>query len=150
MKSGLRNNKDFWAGMMFLGTGVGAMWVSRSYPFGTALNMGPGYFPMVLSGVLSIFGLYITLRGLRKSEKIKGSWSIRALIVLPLSIVVFGILMHRAGFVPALMAVVSLSAAAGKEFRLKEVLLLSVFLCVLSVAMFIWGLRLPYPLINKF
>jgi hypothetical protein len=58
--------------------------------------------------------------------------------------------MHRAGFVPALMAVVSLSAAAGKEFRLKEVLLLSVFLCVLSVAMFIWGLRLPYPLINKF
>jgi len=105
---------------------------------------------MVLSGLLIIFGLAIVLRGLRKGEKIEGSWSVRALIVLPLSIVVFGILMDHAGFVPALIALVLISAAAGKEFKLKEVLLLSIYLCVLSVAMFIWGLGLPYPLINKF
>jgi hypothetical protein len=150
MKLELRNNKDFWAGSMFFGTGVGAMIVARHYPPGTALNMGPGFFPMVLSGLLIIFGLAIVLIGLRKGEKIEGSWSIRALIVLPLSIVVFGILMDHAGFVPALIALVLISAAAGKEFKLKEVLLLSIYLCVLSVAMFIWGLGLPYPLINKF
>ena len=150
MKLELRNNKDFCAGLMFFGTGVGAMIVARQYPSGTALNMGPGYFPMALSGLLIIFGLAIMLRGLRKGEKIEGSWSIRALIVLPLSIVVFGILMDHAGFVPALIALVLISAAAGKEFKLKEVLLLSIYLCVLSVAMFIWGLGLPYPLINKF
>ncbi|HSO59719.1 MAG TPA: tripartite tricarboxylate transporter TctB family protein [Desulfobacterales bacterium] len=150
MKLALRNNKDFWAGLMFFGTGVGAMVVARQYPSGTALNMGPGYFPMALSGLLIIFGLVIMLRGLRKGEKIEGSWSVRALIVLPLSIVVFGILMDHAGFVPALIALVLISAAAGKEFKLKEVLLLSIYLCVLSVAMFIWGLGLPYPLINKF
>lgn len=150
MRLELRNNKDFWAGMMFFGTGAGAMIVARHYPFGTTLNMGPGYFPMVLSGILIVFGAFIMLRGLRKEEKIQGSWSLRALVVLPLSVVVFGILMNLAGFIPALTALVFLSAASSREFKFKEVLLLTLFLSVLSAAMFIWGLGLPYPLINKF
>ena len=56
--------------------------------------------------------------------------------------------MDLAGFVPALAALVFISAASGKEFRLVEVLLLTLFLGTLSVAMFIWGLGLPYPLIK--
>ena len=39
------------------------------------------------------------------------------------------------------------SAAAGTEFKFVEVLLLSVLLTAFSVALFIWGLGLPYPLI---
>jgi hypothetical protein len=148
MKLELQGNKDFWAGMMFAGTGAGAMFMARHYPFGTALRMGPGYFPIVLSGILILFGIYILLRGLRKNEKIQGNWSLRALIVLPLSIVVFGILMDLAGFIPALAALVFISAASGREFRFVEVLLLTLFLGALSVAMFIWGLGLPYPLIK--
>ena len=148
MKLELRSNKDFWAGMMFAGTGAGAMFMARHYPFGTTLRMGPGYFPIVLSGILILFGIYVMLRGLRKNEKIQGNWSLRALIVLPLSIVVFGILMDLAGFIPALAALVFISAASGREFRFVEVLLLTLFLGALSVAMFIWGLGLPYPLIK--
>jgi uncharacterized membrane protein len=150
MRLELRNNKDFWAGMMFFGTGAGAMIVARHYPFGTTLNMGPGYFPMVLGGILIVFGAFIMLRGLRTKEKIQGSWSPRALVMLPLSVVVFGILMNLAGFIPALTALVFLSAASSREFKFKEVLLLTLFLGVLSAVMFIWGLGLPYPLINKF
>jgi hypothetical protein len=148
MKLELRSNKDFWAGMMFAGTGAGAMFMARHYPFGTTLRMGPGYFPIVLSGILILFGIYVMLRGLRKNEKIQGNWSLRALIILPLSIVVFGILMDLAGFIPALAALVFISAASGREFRFVEVLLLTLFLGGLSVAMFIWGLGLPYPLIK--
>jgi hypothetical protein len=148
MKLELRSNKDFWAGMMFAGTGAGAIFMARHYPFGTTLRMGPGYFPIVLSGILILFGVYVMLRGLRKNEKIQGNWSLRALIVLPLSIVVFGILMDLAGFIPALMSLVFISAASGREFRFVEVLLLTLFLGALSVAMFIWGLGLPYPLIK--
>ena len=90
------------------------------------------------------------LRGLRKYEKIQGNWSVRALIVLPFSMVVFGILMKFAGFVPALIALCFVSAASGREFKFKEVLLLTLFLGVLSVSLFIWGLGLPYPLIREF
>jgi hypothetical protein len=150
MKLEIRSNKDFWAGMMFLGTGAGAMLMARHYPFGSTLRMGPGYFPVILSGILILFGIYVTARGLRNNEKIKGNWSVRALIVLPLSIVAFGVLMNLAGFIPALVALVFLSAAAGREFKLLEVLLVTVLLTLLSVAVFIWGLGLPYPLIKGF
>jgi len=150
MKLELRDNKDFWAGMMFLATGVGAMLVARHYPFGTTLRMGPGYFPLVLSGLLVLFGVITAIRGLRNQEKTQGKWPMRSLILLPLSVVVFGILMNVAGLVPALVALVFLSALSGWEFRFKEVLALTVILCVLSVALFIWGLGLPYPLVRTF
>jgi hypothetical protein len=149
MKTKLTQTIDFWAGLMFAGTGAAAMWGARGYPLGSTLNMGPGYFPTMLGGLLVIFGLVILVRGLRRSETIQAGWSIRALIVLPLAVVAFGLLMERTGFVPAMVALVLVSAAAGRQFRLMEVSLLAVFLTALTVAMFVWGLGLPYPLIKK-
>lgn len=148
MKLEFYKNKDFWAGIMFLGIGAAAIIGARGYPFGNTLRMGPGYFPTVLGGILILFGIYIMVRGLRSDEKIKGNWSVRALIVLPISMVLFGVLMEVAGFIPALTALIFVSVASGREFNFKEVLLLSIFLGVLSIAMFIWGLGLPYPLIK--
>jgi hypothetical protein len=58
--------------------------------------------------------------------------------------------MEKAGFLPALAALVFGSAASGREFKLVEVLLLTVFLTVAAAALFIWGLGLPYPLIKGF
>lgn len=150
MKPDFRNNKDFWAGAMFVAGGAAAMIAARSYPFGTTLRMGPGYFPSILGGILVAFGIYVMLRGLRRGEKIKGNWSVRALIVLPLSMVLFGILMRYAGFIPALAVLIFGSAASGREFRFGEVLLVAAALTVLSVAVFIWGLGLPYPLFKGF
>jgi hypothetical protein len=66
--------------------------------------------------------------------------------VLPLSLVLFGILMEHAGFVPALMVLIFGSAAASTEFKLVEVLMLSIGLTACSVVLFIYGLGLPYPL----
>ena len=146
----LRRNKDFWAGMMLMGIGAGAMFVAREYAFGTTLRMGPGYFPRVLGGLLILFGIYIMVMGLRRDEKIQSSYSLRALILLPSSLVLFWILIGHAGFIPALVALIFVSAAAGSEFKFVEVLLLTVVLTVLSVATFIWGLELPYPLIKGF
>jgi hypothetical protein len=147
MQLEFRNNKDFWAGVMLIGTGAAAIVIARDYAFGTALRMGPGYFPSVLGGLLVLFGLYLVAAGLRHHVRIEGNWSLRALIVLPLSLVLFGLLMERAGFVPALMVLIVGSAAAGSEFRLIEVLLLAVGLTAFCVALFIWGLGLPYPLL---
>jgi hypothetical protein len=143
----IRNNRDVWAGIMLIGTGATAIIVARNYAFGTALRMGPGYFPSVLGGLLCLFGLYLVAAGLRRKEKIEGSWSLRALVVVPLALVLFGLLMEHAGFIPALVVLIFGSALAGKEFKFIEVLLLAVGLTVFSVALFIWGLGLPYPLL---
>lgn len=150
MNSEFRNNKDFWAGMTFLITGAVGIVVARGYPFGSTLRMGPGYFPVVLNGIMIVFGLVIMLKGLQRNEKIKGNWSIRALILLPLSLVLFGILMRHAGFLPALVVLIFGSAAGGKEFRFLEVLFLTSVLTLIAYGVFIWGMGLPYPLVRGF
>jgi len=143
-------NRDFWAGVMLITTGVASLIIARDYPFGSAIRMGPGYFPSVLGGVLALFGLTLLIRGLRSKEKITGGWSLRALIVLPLSFMLFGVLMDHAGFVPALAVVIFGSAAASSEFKFGEIALLTVLLTALCVGIFYWGLGLPYPLLVAF
>jgi hypothetical protein len=144
------NNRDVWAGLLFLASGAAALIIAWGYPFGTALRMGPGYFPRLLGGILVVFGAAILVRGSRRRARIEAGWSPRALILAPLSMVLFGVLVERAGFVPALVALILGSAAAGREFRLGEVLLLTGALTLLSVVVFIWGLGLPYPLFKGF
>jgi uncharacterized membrane protein len=149
MKLEWRTNKDLWASVMYIGTGALGMWIARDYPFGSALRMGPGYFPTVLGGIMVAMGIYVLALGLRKDhEKIQGNWSIRALIVLPISMVVFGILMEEAGFIPAMLALIPISAAAGRDFKWVEVVPLTIGLTILCAAGFIFALGLPYPLIK--
>ena len=149
MKLEWRTNKDLWAGLMYIGTGALGMWIARDYPFGSALRMGPGYFPTVLGGIMVAMGIYVLVLGLRKDhEKIQGNWSIRALIVLPISMVVFGILMEEAGFIPAMAALIPISAAAGRDFKWLEVVPLTIALTIACAAGFIFALGLPYPLIK--
>jgi len=148
--SGIFTSKDFWGGLSLIAVGAAAVILARDYPFGSALRMGPGYFPIMLGGLLILFGLYLVVQGVRASEAIAGNWSLRALVLVPLSLALFGVLVDRAGFIPALAVLVFGSAAAGSEFKLLEVALLTVVLTVFAVAVFIWGLGLPYPLIAGF
>jgi len=149
MKLEWRTNKDLWASVMYIGTGAVGMWIAKDYPFGSALRMGPGYFPTVLGGIMVAMGIYVLALGLRKDhEKIQGNWSIRALIVLPISMIAFGILMEEAGFIPAMAALIPISAAAGRDFKWLEVVLLTIGLTIACAAGFIYGLGLPYPLIK--
>jgi hypothetical protein len=144
----LPDSKDFWSGVMLIAIGAAALYIGRDYPFGTALRMGAGFFPIVLGAMLVLFGVYFVARGLRSGDRIEGNWSPRALVVLPLAFVLFGVLMQHTGFVPALLVLVVGSAMAGTEFRLVEVLVLAVLLTAMCVALFIWALGLPYPLFS--
>jgi len=58
----VKNGKDFWAGLMFTGFGLGFMLVAFNYPMGSAVRMGPAYFPTVLGGLLAILGAVIFFR----------------------------------------------------------------------------------------
>jgi hypothetical protein len=150
MKIVLRSNKDFWAGVMLIAIGVASIIIARGYPFGSTMRMGPGYFPSLLGGILALFGIYVIVIGLRKGEKITVQCSTRALALLPLSLVAFGVLMTYAGFIAAMAVLIFGSASAGRDFKFVEILLLTVVLTSLSVVIFIWGLGLPYPLIKGF
>jgi len=148
MKFDWRNNRDIFAGLMYIVIGAAGWWIARDYPFGSALRMGPGYFPSVLAGMMVAFGVAIMAMGMKNNEKIKGNWSIRAMIVLPLATVAFGYLMEEVGFIPAMLVLIPFSALSGREFKLIEIGLLTVGLTILCTLMFIKGLGLPYPLIK--
>jgi Tripartite tricarboxylate transporter TctB family len=142
--------RDFWAGLLLIAIGATALLIARNYPFGSSLRMGPGYFPVMLGALLIAFGLAILAAGLRGTQRIEGSWSLRALVLLPLALAAFGALMVHAGFVPAMLALIFTSALASSEFNFVEVLLFSLALTALCVAVFIWGLGLPFPLLAVF
>ena len=150
MKLEFLHNKDFCAGVMFFVVGAIAIVVAWDYPFGSNLRMGPGYFPVILGCIMLGLGLIIMLQGLRNNEKIQGNWSIRALILLPFSLVIYGILMEVTGFIPSLVALIFVSAASGREFKFREVLMMTAILLPFSWVIFIWGLGLPYPMFLKF
>jgi hypothetical protein len=147
MKFDLRNNRDFLAGLIFVLIGVLAIAVARDYPIGTAMRMGSGYFPTVLGGILILLGAWVMARGIRSGEKVKGEWGWKPLVLIALSIVLFGFLMARLGLIPALVGVLFVSAAGGREFRLKEVLVLTAVMSVFAVVVLLYVLKMPYPLI---
>jgi phosphate/sulfate permease len=62
--------------------------------------------------------------------------------------VLFGLLIDRAGFIPAMLALIIGSSTASTQFKLTEVLLFAVLLTALCVVVFVWLLGLPYELIT--
>ena len=58
----IKNGKDFWAGLMFMGFGLAFTLVALNYPMGSAVRMGPAYFPTVLGGMLAVLGGMVFFR----------------------------------------------------------------------------------------
>lgn len=146
MKFDWRTNKDFWAGLLLLGFGVTGFYMALDYPFGSALRMGPGYFPRVLAGIIIAFGLFVMIRGIRSGEKVKGVWGWKPLAFITVSLVLFGWIMDRFGLIPALVAMFFACTLGGHEFKFKEVAILTVAMSAFAVGVFVYGLGLPYRL----
>lgn len=58
----IKNGKDFWAGLMFMGFGLAFTLIAQNYPMGSAVRMGPAYFPTVLGGMLVVLGAMVFFR----------------------------------------------------------------------------------------
>jgi hypothetical protein len=141
-----KNQEDFWSGLMFIGFGIAAIVISRDYPMGSAMRMGPGYFPTGIGIGLILFGLVIGANGFRlKSESI-GGFPWRAMLFLAVGFASFAWGIDHVGFIVALAILIFLASLAGKEYRWGEVALLAVILIAGCWAVFIYALELPFPL----
>ena len=145
----IKSQRDFWSGLMFLLVGAGFAMGATNYSMGTSARPGAGYFPLILSVILTILGAIVLFESLtietEDGEPI-GSIAWRPLSVIVLAIVVFAILLPRAGMfitIPILIIIVSF---AGDEFGWIGVLISSVVLTAFSWLIFIKGLGLTIPL----
>ena len=150
MQLRIRNPQDFWSGLFFVGLGALAIYLARNYTMGTALEMGPGYFPTWLGGIMAAFGIAICGMSLRlQAGPVQpiGDWAFRPWIVLPATLVLYAVLMDAdAGFVPSLVVLITGCALAHKDVHWLETILLSIFVTAGAVAIFIYGLEMPYRL----
>lgn len=143
----IKSPRDFWAGLMFISFGLFFVIAAQmNYQMGTAVRMGPGYFPTVLGGLLAVLGA-IVLFG---SFTIEGSpiprFHFRPLLFILASSLAFAYLLKPLGLILATAALIFISAYGGHEFKFKEVAILTALLVVFSVIVFVKGLTLPFPI----
>src|SRR5690349_17166315 len=143
----VKSPKDFWAGLMFIGFGLFfAIWAITHYQMGTAVRMGPAYFPAVLGGLLAVLGAIILAGSLAiQGEKVP-TFFFRPLLMISLGCVLYGYLMKPLGLVGATAALVYVGALGGHEFKWKEVTILYLILMIFSWGVFVKGLSLPFPI----
>lgn len=142
----IKSPKDFWAGLMFIGIGLFFLIVARNYQMGSAVRMGPAYFPTVLGGMLAVLGAIVFFQGLVLNGPPVPKLSFKPIFFISLALVLFGYLLKPIGFVLAIVVMVFVSAFGGHEFRAKEVAILTFVLIIFSVLAFVKGLTLPFPL----
>lgn len=142
------NDVDVLSGLIFTGLGVGVLYVSSTYDFGTIARMGPGFFPRVLGALLAALGLIIAARGFASPRAKLQIERLKPLVAIGGALVAFGWIIPRFGFAPALIASCLLAMAATERSAWKEMILLPIFLCAFCSLVFIYGLGLAIPLVK--
>jgi hypothetical protein len=147
MRLRISSKEDFWAGLMFMGFGVAALWISQDYQMGTARRMGPAYFPTGIGYILVSFGVCILLRSFWTVGEGISKWAWRPLLMMIVGLIAFALLKDDLGLIVAVMGLVVAASFADREQKnIKEIALLAVLLAAGSAALFVWGLGLPFKL----
>ena len=142
----IKSQKDFWAGLLFIFFGLFFLYVARNYQMGSAVRMGPAYFPTVLGGMLAVLGAIVLLQSVILQGPKIPKMSFKPIFFISLALILFGYLLKPVGFVLSLIILVFVSAFGGHEFKTKEVCILAVVLIFFSVLVFVKGLTLPFSL----
>jgi hypothetical protein len=148
----IRNEADFWSGVMFIAFGLFFATFATHYDFGSAQRMGPAYFPSVLGGLLALVGVLVALTGLRRNGdggKVEKFHFFELARVLG-AVVVYALILRWAGVLVAMVALIVISSFASREFRWKDALILSMVMASITYVVFIIGLKLTIPILPAF
>lgn len=143
------NFKELRIGGFFILVGLGAgLQAYFNIPIGTPERMGPGFFPVLLSGLLAFFGLLICLQAFRSANVALNYVPWRGLLLIMIAPIVFGYTVRGLGFLPAVALTTALAALASAGRSLAAVAVLSVGVALFCTLVFIVGAGLPLDLIG--
>ena len=144
----IKNPRDFAAGALFIVIGLLGLWIAQDYTFGTSARMGPGYFPVMISGILICLGLIVGVGSLRFAGPRIAEIRWRPMLLIIAGIVLFGALIDIVGLIPSVLVTVGVIAWASEESKRKEILFLAIFLAAFCTLIFVYGLNQPLTLIG--
>ncbi|MBM6596547.1 tripartite tricarboxylate transporter TctB family protein [Microvirga pudoricolor] len=145
----LATSPDFLAGLAFVLFGIGFFAGSLNYEYGSVQEMGPGYFPRVLSASLLVLGLLQVIGAMREAGH-GGSMAsrlyVRPLIFVLGGMAVFAATLETFGIVVAAMLLVLVAGVVAPDRRWPEVALAAVLLAAFSALVFVKGLGVYMPI----
>jgi hypothetical protein len=145
------NRKDIAAGAFFIAVGLlygGMAWLSL--PLGSALSMGPGYFPLVLSGLLTVLGAATVVRGLWiGSGSSFGIVPWRAIVMLSLATIVFAAFLRELGLLPSVFAASMIASLSSPQIKVTTAAFVSLVIAIFCVGVFVYGVNLPIPVFGS-
>lgn len=146
-------NSELLTALIFLFFGAVAVVVGWGYGLGDPSALGSGAMPVLAGGALVILGTAQLLRtraAHRAGERLASAFprsELRPLLIILAAILAFGLLIDRVGLIPALTALIAISWFAEKGGRWRELALVLLAVVTLIVAIFYFGLGIPFRLV---
>lgn len=144
--SGTPLRQDLVGGVLAVVFGLFAFVTASSYPMGSLLRMGPGFFPCTISALIVLLGLALIGSGFRSRANV--DIRLRSVLMIGLGIVIFALLLERAGLVPATLALVLVSSVADPQWRPRRAAILAAAMTALVYVIFVVLLRTAVPAVN--
>jgi hypothetical protein len=142
--------KDILSGLIFIAFGLSFGYAALGYELGTTLRMGPGYFPLVLAGLLVLLGALTLFKAFTAGadETPIGPTPWLGLVLLVGALFFFGFTVRGLGLVPALLITVFMSAFASRHNGIVAAAVIAIGMTMLCVLIFVYALGLPLRLVG--
>ena len=112
--------------------------------------MGPGYFPLVVGGLLVLLGiLVIAKRSVAEDEAAIGAVPWKSVVVIVGALLFFGATIRGLGVVPAVFVTTLVAGLSGRRPGIVAPVVIAVALTVTSVLIFVVALQLSLPLFGR-
>ncbi len=133
-------------GAIVVAAGLAIALVAATYPLGSLLRPGPGFFPMVVAVLLALLGLGVlgeAFAARRAAAPPQQPFPWRAVLCTCAAVLAFAFTVERIGFVPAACLLIAITAFAEPERSWPRLALVALFIAAFGSIVFIWGLGLP-------
>jgi hypothetical protein len=139
----VKSPQDLGAGLLFIAIGLIGLYFGQDLTFGTSRNMGPGYFPTILSALILLIGVVVALRGVTIEGPPIEEIRLRPLVVLVGAMLVFGYVIQIAGLAITATLLAIMAAYAQPNVRVRETIIFAIILSAFVVVVFVYALGQP-------
>ena len=141
----VRSPQDLGAAIVFIVIGLAGLYLGKDLSFGTASQMGPGFFPTWLNFLIIVIGVGVGVKALAVDGPPIERFQVRPILFIVAAIVVFGFLIQAVGLALSAALMTIFAAYARRGVKVTETILLAAGLAVFSVILFIYALGQAVP-----